>query len=450
MTKEVESLAQNITLFILPCMPELHHCESICFLVHRLNCSDADFGSSSSSSGNRMYAVITLAVSRYCVIMPLWKLCDVFPPSGVYSEPVFPFWKQRSVHNRENISPPPSPPKSHPSRTGNDISGTGPTNNHHSCLGDAVHNVKSTTVSRNRASSAICGRDIQSKGTNELGLEHRKAMALERHKRRNLKMQMRGLAADNTVTSTSPSANPKTFSQCQKTVLPSGKPKGCTTTVGHPFCFADPDPSFAARKLHYAKFSPEDRGHLYTVCLSLVSTRCKADLIEKMRAFTLLRTRASITATRAVESLAPSQELGYLRLTYMLERVIRKWQEQRLKVALKAMSRNVVSGSQHKYFVLKRLLRMLLEQLERRKQRAFLGWRMTCLQDTARDAKDEASIMREGYVEKVNSLFCVFISNCFWLTNPECNAGKGSPSSIFTFSSIYPGYMSDSRAFTEV
>ncbi len=351
---------------------------------------------------------------RHCAIVHLLVLCDAFPSSGVYSEPVLPVLMRRSVHNRENISPPISPPKSHPSRTRNGVSDKGPTKFPNSCLEGVVCNdTNSPTTSRNRAGSAIHRRDIQSHGTEDLGLEYRKTMALERHKRRNLKMQMRGLTTDISVTSTSPSVNPSTFNQCQKTALPSGESKGCTATVGRPFSFADPDPSFATRKLHYVKLSPEARRHLCTVCLSLVSTRCKADFIRKTRAFALLRTRTSIAPTRTAESFAPSRELGCLRLMYSLEQIGRRWKERRLKVAMQTMSRNVVLRNQDKHFVLECLVRVTSERLQRKKLRALLGWRMVCFHDISRNAKDELSIVRKDYLEKVNSLICVLFPILF-------------------------------------
>ncbi len=329
------------------------------------------------------------------------------------------------MHNNVNVSPPTFRPKSCPSQTGNTVSGKGPTKLHYSCLGDAECDVKFPTTSRNREGSVIRGRDIQSKGTDELGLKYRKAMALERHKRRNLKMKMKRLTAADTavVASTSPSVNPKLFNECQKTVLPSGESKGCSTTaMGRPFNFEDPDPSFAARKLYYTKLSPEARERLYTLCLSLITICHKMDFIGKMRAFTHLRTRTSITATRtAAESFTPCREVGCLRLMCALDQIVRRWQGQKLKVALQIISGNVVlrRSQEDKYFVLEHLLFVLSERMERKKLRALLGWRMICLHDIARDTKeDELSIMRKDYLEKVKFVSLCLISNCLRLTDP--------------------------------
>ncbi len=329
------------------------------------------------------------------------------------------------MHNNVNISPPTFRRKSRPSQTGNAVSGKGPTKLHYSCLGDADSDVKSPTTSRNREGSVIRGRDIQPKGTDELGLKYRKAMALERHKRRNLKMQMRGLtAADTTVVaSTLPSVNPKLFNECQKTVLPSGESKGYSTTaMGHPFSFEDPDPSFSTRKLYYTKLSPEARDRLYTLCLSLITIRHKMDFIGKMRAFTHLRTRTSITVTRtAAEAFTPCREVGRLRLMYVLDQMVRIWQGQKLKVALQIMSGNVIlrRSQEDKYFVLERLLFVLSERMKRKKLRALLGWRMICLQDIVKNTKEhELSIMRKDYLEKVKFVSLCLLSNCLWLTDP--------------------------------
>ncbi len=327
------------------------------------------------------------------------------------------------MKNSENISPPTYGPKSRPSQIGNTVSGKGPAKLHSSCLGGTDGDVKLPTTSRNRKGSVIRGRDVQSKGPNELGLEYRKAMALERHKRRNLKMQMEGLTATDTevVVSASPSVNSKLFTECQETVLHSQESKGCSTTaMGHPYTFLNPDPSFSTRKLYYTKLSPEARDRLYTLCLSLVTIRYKMGFIVKLRAFTRLRTRTtSITTTRtAAELLTPCREVGCARLICVLDRVERKWQGQKLKVALRILSGNIVlrRSQEDKYFALERLLFAVSERMKRKKLRALLSWRMICLQGIARDAKeDELSIMHKDYLEKVKKLLvCVLFPIAFY------------------------------------
>jgi hypothetical protein len=189
------------------------------------------------------------------------------------------------------------------------------------------------------AKASLNGRFVQPDRLQSMGYAYRKAMALERHKRRQKQAQMNKKNQKQREEAAKKAAIPL---KTRWEAMGLGKKDEC-----------NPDPPLITRKLRYAHLPPDVRGHLYTTLLSLVAARRKSEFAGKLKAFLILRRRLErrvnpkeyMAITRAVKVIASRSEMQDL------ER--KRWAMNRLRFQLplkeveRVLKRRLSCGLEH-------------------------------------------------------------------------------------------------------